>query len=95
MKKEDIIRQLREHKNELQKRFPLKSIALFGSYARDEATAYSDVDILVEFSSPVGFEIVDLTEELERILNHKVDIVSKKGLKPYYRSHVEKDAIYV
>lgn len=95
MTKEEIIQRLKEHKSELQKRFPLKSLALFGSYARDSATVASDVDILVEFTSPVGFEIVDLAEELERILDHKVDLISKKGLKPYYRTHIEKDAIYV
>ncbi|SEJ70044.1 hypothetical protein SAMN05216327_116162 [Dyadobacter sp. SG02] len=76
-------------------KYPLKSMALFGSIARDEATDQSDVDILVEFSEPVGFEFVDLAMELEEILHCKVDLVSKKGVKPEMLPFIEKDLIYV
>lgn len=70
-------------------------MALFGSYARNEAEGKSDVDIMVEFSSPVGFEFVDLAIELENILHKKVDLVSKKGIKPDMLPYIEKDLIYV
>lgn len=70
-------------------------MGLFGSYARNEASKESDIDILVEFASPVGFEFVDLAIELEAILNHKVDLVSRKGVKPNMLPYIEKDLLYV
>lgn len=93
--KEEILKRLREHKTELQRKFPLKSLALFGSYARNEQTDTSDIDVLVEFSEPVGFEFIDLIEELERLFNRKIDLVSKKGIKSHYLPYIEDDAIYV
>jgi uncharacterized protein len=93
--KEEILKRLREHKTELQQKFPLKSLALFGSYARNEQTDESDIDVLVEFSEPVGIEFIDLIEELEKLFNHKIDLVSKKGIKPHYLPYIEDDAIYV
>jgi predicted nucleotidyltransferase len=69
---EEIIRRLRDHKEELQQKFPLKSLALFGSYARDEQTVNSDIDVLVEFSEPVGIEFIDLVDELEEIVSIKL-----------------------
>jgi hypothetical protein len=86
---------LSESKDYFFKKYPLKSMALFGSVARREATDQSDVDILVEFSEPVGFEFVDLAMELEEILHCKVDLVSKKGIKPEMLPFIEKDLIYV
>ena len=50
---------------------------------------------MVEFSQPVGFEIADLVEELEELLQHKVDIVSKKAIRPNMMPFVEKDLVYV
>ncbi|SEV90862.1 nucleotidyltransferase family protein [Thermococcus thioreducens] len=50
---------LRAHKEDLRRRFGVSSIAIFGSYARGEETELSDVDILVEFERPIGWEIVD------------------------------------
>ncbi len=70
-------------------------MALFGSYARNEANEKSDVDILVEFSAPVGFEFIDLAIELENVLHQKVDLVSKKGVKAPLLPIIEKTLIYV
>lgn len=70
-------------------------MALFGSYAKNDATPNSDVDILVEFLTPVGFEFIDLAIELEDLLNQKVDLVSKKGLKAPLLPIIEKSLIYV
>lgn len=91
----DIINCLAENKERLQLKFPLKSIALFGSYARNEQTEDSDIDVLVEFEKPVGFEFIDLHEDLEKMLDHKIDLVSKKGVKEHYLPYIEDDAIYV
>jgi predicted nucleotidyltransferase len=54
MKRDEVIRVLREHRGELREQFGVKSLALFGSVARDEATGTSDVDLLVEFERPIG-----------------------------------------
>lgn len=86
---------MREHKSELQQKFPVKNLALFGSYARNEQTADSDIDVLVEFSEPVGFEFLDLMDDLEKIFDLKIDLVSKGGIKPHYLPYIEEDAIYV
>lgn len=75
-----ILSQLHEAKPHLQEKYPLAMIGIFGSYSRGEALPDSDVDILVEFSRPVGFEIADLAIELEEILGERVDIASKKGI---------------
>lgn len=86
---------LTENKSHLLVAYPIKEIAIFGSFARGEAGEDSDIDIMVEFSEPVGFEIVDLVEELEEMLHHKVDLVSKKAIRPNLMPFVKKDLVYV
>jgi predicted nucleotidyltransferase len=93
--KAEVIQKLSAHKAELQSKFPLKSIALFGTYARGEQSEESDIDVLVEFSEPVGMEFIDLLLELEKIFNQKVDLVSKRGIKSHYLPYIEDDLIYV
>jgi uncharacterized protein len=95
MNHQPILRALQKNKSYFFEKYPLKSMALFGSYARNEATSKSDIDILVEFSTPVGFEFMDLAIELETILNHKVDLFSKKGLKTNMLAFIEEEIIYV
>jgi predicted nucleotidyltransferase len=74
----------------------VRSLALFGSVARDEATPTSDVDILVEFEPPITFDrYMDVKFYLEDHLGKKVDLVSWKSLKPQLKEMVEKEAIYV
>jgi len=74
----------------------VKSLALFGSTARNEATASSDVDILVEFNRSVGlFEFVHLKILLEEMLNRKVDLVTQDALHPALRERILNEAIYV
>jgi len=72
---------LKTHKDVLSARFHVKNIGVFGSIARGEETGKSDVDILVEFSEPVGWEFIDLKEYLEEILGRPVDLVTKNALK--------------
>ena len=92
---EQIRSLLSTKKEELADRFRVSEIAVFGSYARNEQTRESDIDILVEFSSPVGVEFIDLGEYLERILDLRVDLVSRKGIKPKYFNQIESDLKYV
>ncbi|MEI9946223.1 MAG: nucleotidyltransferase family protein [Chitinophagaceae bacterium] len=74
---------------------PCLQPGVFGSYARGEATEKSDVDVMVDFSEPVGLAFVDLADELERLLRMKVDLVSRGGIKPKYFAVIEPDLIYV
>ncbi|MCF0042462.1 nucleotidyltransferase family protein [Dyadobacter fanqingshengii] len=95
MNTQTVLDRLNKSKGYFFTKYPLKSMALFGSYARNEATDKSDVDILVEFSAPIGFEFVDLAMELEDVLQTKVDLVSKRGLKAPLLPYIEKNLIYV
>jgi len=93
---EMILAILKQAKPSLAKKYGVKDIALFGSYSRNTAiTAKSDVDVLVDFSRPIGLAFVDLADELEELLKMKVDLVSRKGIKPKYFSVIEPDLIYV
>jgi uncharacterized protein len=95
MNRESLINFLQENLNTI-KRYNVTSLALFGSFARDEATPNSDLDLLVEFQGKVTFdEYMDLKFFLEDQLGLSVDLVTKKMLKPQILNSVEKDAIYV
>jgi len=95
LKKAEIIELLRKHMPEIKRKYPVKSLALFGSYAREEGSPKSDVDILVEFSEPVGIEYVDLILELESIQSKPVDLVIKRNLYPKVVPFVERDMIAI
>ena len=93
MRRDEALQILKSHKQELTK-FDVKSLAIFGSVARDEAGPESDVDILVEFTKPVGlFEFVRLKTYLEKLLQHKVDLVTPDALKDRLREQILKEAI--
>ncbi len=96
MKREDVLEILRQHRSELSKRFHVRSLGLFGSVARGEAGDTSDVDLLVEFSEPPGFDgYMNLKFRLEELLEARVDLVMQKALKPEARNAVEKEIIRV
>jgi len=92
---QQILKKLAASRPVLAERYPIKRLALFGSYARDEATPDSDIDVLVEFSQPVGFQFFDLALELEGLLGRSVDLVSRNGIKPAYYAAIEPDLIDV
>ena len=95
MQREEVLRILGQNQ-QVVKDFGVKSLAIFGSVARDEATPDSDVDILVEFDRPVTFDLyMDVKFYLEDNLGTRVDLVSNLMLKPLIRSTVEQEAIYV
>ena len=82
-------------KPSLFKKYPIARLGIFGSVSRGEQGPDSDLDVLVEFHQSVGIEFISLAEELEEILNCKVDLVSRKGLKYRYFQEIENDLIYV
>lgn len=86
---------LEDQKKELFEKYPIKTLAIFGSFARNEQTASSDLDLMVEFHSRVGSEFIELADELEDILGIKVDLVSRKGIKERYFERIKEDLIYV
>jgi len=94
---EEIKETLKKHKEELKEKFGVKEIGIFGSYVRNEQTEVSDVDILVDFERPIGWEIVDLKEYLERLLGIKVDLVPKGGVvrKPLLWKYIKEEVVYV
>jgi uncharacterized protein len=93
--KERISNILIANKAKLVSKYHLKSIGIFGSFTREDFTEDSDIDILIDYEKPLGVEFIDLANELEKILNHRVDLVSKNGVKPKYFQEIQKDLVYV
>lgn len=88
--------QIREHLPELQNKYQVASLGIFGSYARGEATELSDIDILVEFSENVDlFQFVRLQNFLVTLLGRKVDLVTSDALKPLIKYRVLQEVLYV
>ena len=85
-----------ENRAILRDKYFVKEIGIFGSVARGEQTALSDVDVLVEFSEPVGFfTFLDLEDFLSGTFGKKVDLVTKRALKSAVKDQILKDAVYV
>ena len=82
-------------KPELVEKFHVSSIGLFGSVVRDDYSETSDIDIIVDFSQPIGIEFIDLADYLETKFDKKIDIVSKRGIKQKYFQAIEPEIIYV
>ena len=95
MERQEVIDVLRKAKPLLQKNYGIKTIALFGSYSRNEQTPQSDIDILVEHTVPLGFKFLDMIYELDDLFKKEVQVVSKNGIKPKYLNAIEPDLIYV
>lgn len=93
---EEIKKILDINKNQFQKSFKVKEIGIFGSYLKSEQTQKSDLDILVEFESPIDFfDYLELEEYLTNLLEIKVDLVMKRALKPNIGRNILKEVIYV
>lgn len=80
MNRDEIISLLKSSNNYLSSEYSLSNMALFGSVARNEMESDSDVDILVEFSSPIGFRFNQFVQYLENLLGRKVDVITKAGI---------------
>lgn len=85
---------LKEYKPVLAEKFKVKSVGIFGSYVRGEEKKESDIDILVDFYEPIGWEFIDLKLFLEEILGSKVDLVTVKALKPQLKDKILKEVVY-
>jgi uncharacterized protein len=90
----DIIAILRTELPDLRKQWPIRSLALFGSRVRDDATPDSDLDVLVEFTRPVALSsFLALEDRLAAITGLRVDLVSAAALKPYIGERVRAEAV--
>lgn len=91
-----IIDSLQKIKPELTKKYFVSSIGLFGSVIRDDfSPGTSDVDIIVDFSKPIGIEFIDLAEYLESVIKRKIDLVSRNGIDARHFKEIESQIIYV
>lgn len=95
MKHVDAVAILAGHKGELRERFNIKTIGVFGSIVKGKQHTRSDIDVLVEFEKPVGlFDFMALEEYLSSLLGAKVDLVSKKALKPKIGERILSEVVY-
>ena len=98
IKRDEILSFLKERKDQLFSDYQLIKIGLFGSFARNEETETSDIDLIIEFQPNTE----NLTEKKSKIkdliskrFNRDVDLCREKYIKPYFKSHILQSAIYV
>jgi hypothetical protein len=95
MKRSETLQKLATHRDELTQ-MGVKTLAVFGSVARDEARPDSDVDIMVEFKGPATFNgYMDLKFFLEDLLGYPVDLVTRKSIRSRLKTQIENEAHYV
>ena len=90
---EEIRKLINGHREELEKDYNAVKFFVFGSYARGEQTAESDIDILVELKAPLGLKFFKLEKFLENLFSKKVDLGTVAGLKPSIKDAVLKEAV--
>ena len=96
LRREDVLRILGSHKGELADRYGVTKLGVFGSVARNEATSDSDVDIVVETQVPDLLMMVNLKEDLEQLLQRKVDLVRYRvRMNPFLKKRIDNEAKYV
>ena len=96
MDREQVLQLLAQHKPQLAHRYGALRLALFGSTARDSASAESDIDILVAFDGPATSQrYFGVQFYLEDLLDRPVDLVTEKALRPELRPHIEREALHV
>ena len=91
--RDQILETLRTQHRELARRYPIRRMALFGSWARGDARDNSDVDVLVDVDASIGLKLVQLADELERALGRPVDVVSRRAIKPSLWARIERELI--
>jgi predicted nucleotidyltransferase len=97
MRRDEALRILAEHREELRRQFGVRSLSLFGSTARNEASKKSDLDLLVEFDRPIGlFHLIGTQQHLERLLGvAKVDLVLRRSVIEELKENIFAEAINV
>jgi len=93
--KEEILKTLAKDKPELQRRFKVSKMALFGSYARGDQQPNSDVDILVEVDPSIGLDFVTLAERIEKLLGVSVDLVSSRAVNSRAMKYIDLELNFI
>ena len=95
---EEIKEILKEHKEEVSRKYKVSEIGIFGSFVRGEQKKRSDIDILVEFDQrniPGLLKFIEMERYLEKLLRKKVDLVRKGGIRPELRRIILKEVVYI
>ena len=92
---QNIKTKLTELKPILQQKYPVESIAIFGSYARNEQTEESDVDVMIELNGKMGIDFIRMANEIEDYLGIKTYVLTKRSMKPKFFARIENSLIYV
>ena len=96
MNRDQVLAALRRHRQDIEQRFAIKHLSVFGSAARDALRDDSDIDVLVEFQGKATFDgYMDLKYYLETLLGRNVDLVTHDAVKPRMRPMIEQEAIHV
>jgi hypothetical protein len=96
MNRSSLLSKLENYKETHGQKYGILSLGIFGSVARNQATEFSDVDIVVQMETPDPFTIAHIKEELETELHMSVDIVRyREKMNPFLKSRIEKEGIYV
>ena len=96
MNRDEVLETLRKHKQVLRERFDVTGLALYGSFARNQATPDSDVDILVRFGGPAtSRSYFGTLFYIEDLLGRRIDLVTDKALRAEFRPFVEQEALDV
>jgi predicted nucleotidyltransferase len=92
--KDEVLAVLRAALPNLQRDWPIRSLAVFGSVVRDETKPTSDLDVLVEFARPIALSaFLALEDRLAELTGRRVDLVSRAALKPYIGRRVMREAV--
>ena len=96
LRREEVLRILGSHRGELADRYGVTRLGIFGSVARNEASDDSDVDIVVETQVPDLLMMVNLKEDIEQLLQRKVDLVRYRvRMNPFLKKRIDNEARYV
>lgn len=95
MTKQEVLNYLSSHKEKFQKDFGINKIGLFGSFARDQATQKSDIDLVIEMNPKSLERRIAFKKQIESDLNRSLDVGYMSTLRSFIAKEVAKDIIYV
>ncbi len=92
----EIRQSLSTQKSILQKKYKINRLGIFGSYVRGEQKQESDLDVLIDYEEvPSLITLIEIENHLSELLGVKVDLVTRKGIKPQLRSYILEEVVYL
>ena len=95
LERDEVLARLRAGLPALKRQFPLHGLSLFGSVVRGEALGQSDIDVVADVEPSIGLDFVALADKLEQLTGHKIDLVSRRAIKPLLWKKIERELIDV